>query len=232
MKVKSALITILFLVLLTACNLTSSNPDIEPSNQITLPPTSLPFPTSLPPAKNPTAIVLPQTTLPISLNQAVLDRASEVIQILKTQDMVSLSNYIHPTDGVRFSPYAYVKDSDQVFSSTEIANILADSSVYTWGAYSGTGEPIDLSFPEYYSKFIYDQNFADAPEMSLNYRLGGGNSIDNSSEFYPEAKIVEYYFSGFDPQYGGMDWRSLRMVFSELNDTWYLVGVIHDEWTP
>jgi hypothetical protein len=62
--------------------------------------------------------------------------------------------------------------------------------------------------------------------------LGGGNSIDNSSEFYPEAKIVEYYFSGFDPQYGGMDWRSLRLVFSELNDTWYLVGVIHDEWTP
>jgi hypothetical protein len=232
MTTKSALVSILFLVLLTACNLTSSNPDIELSTIPTLPPTSLPFPTSLPPTDNPTAEVLPQSTIPKSLNQTVLDRASEVIQTLQTQDMVALSSYIHPTDGVRFSPYAYVKDTDQVFSSSEVASILADSSVYTWGAYSGTGEPINLSFPEYYSKFIYDQDFAEAPEMSLNHRLSVSNSIDNSSEFYPHAKIVEYYFPGFDPQYSGMDWRSLRLVFSKFNDIWYLVGVIHDEWTP
>jgi hypothetical protein len=44
--------------------------------------------------------------------------------------------------------------------------------------------------------------------------------------------IVEYYFPGFDPQYGGMDWRSLRLVFSDHGGTWYLAGIIHDEWTP
>ncbi len=89
-----------------------------------------------------------------------------------------------------------------------------------------------MSFLDYYSKFIYDEDFANAPQVAMNHRLSTGNSIDNSTEFYPGSMIVEYYFPGFDPQYGGMDWRSLRLVFSEYNSTWYLVGIIHDEWTP
>jgi (p)ppGpp synthase/HD superfamily hydrolase len=28
-----------------------------------------------------------------------------------------------------------------------------------------------------------------------------------------------------------MDWRSLRLVFEKKNDIWYLVGIIHDQWT-
>jgi hypothetical protein len=28
-----------------------------------------------------------------------------------------------------------------------------------------------------------------------------------------------------------MDWESLRLVFQEEGGVWYLVGVIHDEWT-
>ena len=41
---------------------------------------------------------------------------------------------------------------------------------------------------------------------------------------------MEYYFSGFDPQYGGMDWRSLRLVFAPHGEGWALVGIVHDEW--
>jgi hypothetical protein len=43
--------------------------------------------------------------------------------------------------------------------------------------------------------------------------------------------IVEYYFPGFDLQLQGMDWRSLRLVFTLYDNTWYLVGIIHDQWT-
>jgi hypothetical protein len=176
-------------------------------------------------------VIIPSAT-PSSPNQVVLNLANHVIQILKNQDMFSLSSFVHPGDGVRFSPYAYVQDTDQVFSAGKVARIMADSSVYKWGHYAGSGEPIQMSFPEYYSKFIYDVDFANAPQVSLNHRLSTGNSTDNSAEFYPGAMIVEYYFPGFDPQYGGMDWRSLRLVFSQVDSTWYLVGIIHDEWTP
>jgi hypothetical protein len=145
--------------------------------------------------------------------------------------MVSLSNYVHPVNGVRFSPYAFVKDTDQVFPADKVSSLMADSKVYTWGTYDGSGEPIKLTFLDYYAKFVYDVDFTNAPQMALNHRLGVGNSIDNSSEFYPDAMIVEYYFPGFDLQYAGMDWRSLRLVFTEYNNIWYLAGIIHDQWT-
>jgi hypothetical protein len=223
------MVLFLLVTLLSACNLTSSR---QNEASPTIPPTPLPFPTLIPPTSLPTEDVNLPSATPSSTNQAVLDRASRVVQTLKNQDMLALSSFVHPVDGVRFSPYAYAQDSDQVFFAEQVAGIMADSRVYDWGRYAGTGEPIVLSFPEYYSKFIYDVDYANAPQVSLNHRLNNGNSIDNSAEFYPGAMIVEYYFPGFDPQYGGMDWRSLRLVFSEVDGTWYLVGIIHDEWTP
>ena len=229
MRTKSILILFLLVSLLSACNLTSSS-QIEASP--TIPSTPLPFPTPIPPTSLPTEEAILPSATPSSTNQVVLNLASQVMQTLKNQDMLSLSSFVHPVDGVRFSPYAYVQDTDQVFSAEKVAGIMADSSVYDWGHYAGTGESIQLSFPEYYSKFIYDVDFTNAPQVSLNHRLSTGNSIDNSVEFYPGAMVVEYYFPGFDPQYGGMDWRSLRLVFSEVDTTWYLASIIHDEWTP
>ncbi len=229
MSTKSLMVLFLLVSLLSACNLTSSS---QTEASPTIPPTPLPFPTLIPPTSLPTEDVNLPSATPSSTNQVVLDRASQVVQTLKNQDMLALSSFIHPIDGVRFSPYAYAQDSDQVFSAEQVAGIMADSRVYDWGHYAGTGEPIQLSFPEYYSKFIYDVDFANAPQVSLNHRLSTGNSIDNSAEFYPGAMIVEYFFPGFDPQYGGMDWRSLRLVFSDYDGTWYLAGLIHDEWTP
>lgn len=227
MRLKSIILFSLLVSFLTACNLTAPSPNSETANLPTLPPTPLPFPTDLSPTSPPT-----DTTIPALLNQSILELSGQVLQSIKNQDYILLSSYVHPRKGVRISPYAYVQETDQVFTNDEVASILADSSVYTWGAYSGTGEPIHLSFLDYYPKFIYDEDFANAPQVALNHRLSTGNSIDNSTEFYPGSRIVEYYFPGFNPQYGGMDWRSLRLVFSEYNSTWYLVGIIHDEWTP
>lgn len=228
MKTRSVLYFCL-LWILTACNL---NTPIQNNELPSTTPASLPFPTDLLPTSVITdSIIFPSAT-PISLNQAILDLSGQVLQSIKNQDFILLSSFIHPVNGARFSPYAYIQDTHQVFTNDDVAGIFADSSVYTWGAYSGTGEPIILSFLNYFSKFIYDEDFANAPQVALNHRLSSGNSIDNSTEFYPGSMIVEYYFPGFDPQYGGMDWRSLRLVFSEYNSTWYLVGIIHDEWTP
>ena len=50
-------------------------------------------------------------------------------------------------------------------------------------------------------------------------------------EYYQSAVVVEFYFPGFDPQYAGMDWRSLRLVFMQQGSDWFLVGIIHDQWT-
>ena len=191
-------------------------------------------PSSIPtafPTVNLTQSIVPQPSQTASDQQMVLDQAFGVISALKGKDMTRLAQYIHPQMGVRFSPYATVKDTDQEFTAEEVAGLMDDPTVYLWGHYDGSGEPINLTFADYYAKFVYDADFANAPQVALNHRLGTGNSIDNIFEYYQNSMVVEFYFPGFDPQYAGMDWRSLRLVFMQDNGTWYLVGIVHDQWT-
>ncbi len=61
--------------------------------------------------------------------------------------------------------------------------------------------------------------------------IGRSNTSNNNFEIYSNAIIVEFHFSGFDSKYEGMDWESLRLVFEEKDGTWYLIGIIHDQWT-
>jgi hypothetical protein len=235
MNAKTAVIFILLVTLLTACNVTFSPPATEAPAISALLPTSLPAATSNPPTpieSVPIPIVIKPAEAPLFPQLAVLNRAFDVLAALKDQDFGTLSSLVHPVDGVRFSPYTFIQDTDQVFSAEQIATIPADSQVYLWGEQAGSGEPINLSFMDYYARFIYDVDFVTAPEISLNHILGLGSAIDNSAEVYPGAMIVEFYFPSFDAQYGGMDWRSLRLVFTEYENSWYLVGVIHGEWTP
>lgn len=229
MHLKLAFILFLLVSILAGCNLTS--PSQVPTISPTTPP-SLEFiqPTQIQPI-SPTQPVIITPNTPQSTTQIVLERAAQVIASLKDKDLTALSGYIQPQLGLRFSPYASVKDTDQVFLADKIVGLIADTTVYTWGAFDGSGAPINLTFTDYFSKFIYDVDFANAPQLAINHRLGVSTTIDNSTEFYQGAMLVEYYFPGFDPQYAGMDWRSLRLVFMEDNHTWYLVGIIHDQWT-
>ena len=61
--------------------------------------------------------------------------------------------------------------------------------------------------------------------------MGSGNIEDNVTAAYSNGQFIEFHFSQFDPQYGGAYWESLRLIFEEYNSAWYLVGVIHGQWT-
>lgn len=164
--------------------------------------------------------------------QIIAKRANDVVLTFKNTDMKKLSHFIHPDKGVRFSPYSYVDlENDLVFTAIQIRNIFADTTKYIWGVYDATGYPIELTFVEYFKQFIYDQDFAKAKEIGYNRIIGKGNTINNNFEVYPGTIIVEFHFPGFDPKYQGIDWKSLRLVFEEKDGIWYLVGIIHDQWT-
>jgi len=157
--------------------------------------------------------------------------AELVINALAEEDMEMVANFVHPERGVRFSPYAFIREEHQVFMPGDLTVLEDSEEVYTWGNYDGTGEPIALEFEEYYEEFVYSADFADPEQMAVNERLGQGNTINNIDEFYPEASFVEYHFSGFEEEFEGMDWESLRLVFVEEDGAWWLVGIVHDEWT-
>lgn len=156
----------------------------------------------------------------------------DVLELLKEKDMEGLSNYVHPDKGLRFSPYGYIDvENHLVFSAEEVAGLADDDSGYTWGAYDGSGEPVELTFDEYYDQFIFDEDFTNPQLIGNNVRVGQGNTVNNIGEVYPEARFIELHFQEIDPKYEGMDWRSLRLVFEELDGQWYLVAIIHDQWT-
>lgn len=162
----------------------------------------------------------------------IADRADEVLHALAVQDMQTVAAYVHPEKGVRFTPYTFVNEDDHlVFMPEELENAFASSAEYTWGAYDGSGEPIKLTFAEYYDEFIFDHDYREADQVSYNEQLFTGNATNNAPQVYPGSIIVEYHFDGFEEQYEGMDWSSLRLVFQEHNDDWMLVGIIHDQWT-
>lgn len=165
--------------------------------------------------------------------KSIIDKRSmSVLTAIKNYDIEELADAVHPNKGVRFSPYGYVNvEKDLVFTAEEVKKLADDPKQYRWGYYDGSGDPITLSFSDYHKRFIYDVDFVNAEQVGYNKTLGFGNSLNNSFEVYKNSIIVEYYFSGFDPQYQGIDWRSLRLVFEKKDDIWYLIAIIHDEWT-
>lgn len=157
---------------------------------------------------------------------------NKVLTALKEKDMEALSSLIHPDKGVRFSPYTYVEvEKDIILSAEQIKTSLDSEKLYIWGAYDGIGEPIELTFGEYLEKFVYNQDFINADEVLYDQYSQRGNTINNVFEAYTDAHVLEYHFRGFDPNYEGMDWESLKLVFEQNDGHWYLTGIVHDQWT-
>lgn len=216
------LITLLFLMLLLiACNLTQilpGEPEATPTAALEPTETSTPDPTETP---------TPEPTEAPTLEEA----AYQVINALAVMDMETVADFVHPEKGVRFSPYTYVEEEHLVFSAEELPDLVGLNETFTWGQFDGTGDPINMTFDEYYDRFIYSADFADPEAMAVNEELGWSSMINNIDEFYPGSSFVEYHFSGFDEQYGGLDWVSLRLVFIQEDGVWFLVGVVKDQWT-
>ncbi len=175
-----------------------------------------------------------EDTGPIQANRTNRESvAAAVLESFARQDWQMLSTFVAPT-GVRMTPYTYVNDdSDRVLSPAEIAAFDDDANTYVWGTQEGSGEPISMTNMEYLARYVWDHDYRTAEETIWNAPQNHGSMVDNVQDVYPGATTVEYYFSGFDAQYGGMDWRSLRLVLAQGDDGNYvLYGIIHDEWTP
>ena len=170
--------------------------------------------------------------VPEQAEMIIKDTAEVVIKAISEKDMATLAEFVHPEKGVRFTPYTYVSpERDIVFNKNQIENFFQDENTYLWGFYDGIGDEINLTPTEYFDEFVYTSDFINAEEVGYNTVLSFGNALENQFEVYENPIIVEYYFPGFNPEYAGMDWQSLRLVFEEYEGKWYLTGIIHNQWT-
>ena len=161
----------------------------------------------------------------------LLERARAAVDALAEADYFALSQQVHPEKGVTLTPYSTVSDCDRVLLPQEVAALPGDEEVYTWGLEDGVGDPIRLTGTEYFARYVYNADYAQAPEQALNQVLMQGNALENVAAAYPEGRFVEYHFPGLDEALEGFDWCSLKLVFEPWQGDWRLVGIIHSEWT-
>ena len=163
----------------------------------------------------------------------VMRAADEVMAALVAGDGPALARWVHPVKGVRFSPSAYVDpQSDLVFSAKRIEGFWQDVRKYTWGYAEGSGDPIVLTPRQYWLGYVMDRGFAHPSSVNVNQARGYGTTANNAAEVYPHATRIEYYLApSRGPASTGTDWAALRLVFEKQEGSWFLVGVIHDEWS-
>jgi len=166
-----------------------------------------------------------------ALPEDLIILGQQVLESLKNDQYGQLIPIIHPELCLRFSPYQYLNNDNRIICPSEFDSYTSSTEPIAWGHYDGTGKPIGLTFIEYHQQFVYDQDYLKPSVVGFNIEVSTGNSINNIQEIIPDGIMIEYYFPGIDPRYGGMDWRSLRLVFVPENDQWYLTAIIHGEWT-
>lgn len=163
--------------------------------------------------------------------QTLKQQALRIQRALANKDFARITDDIHPTRGVRFSMYAYVRpESDKVFNRAQYAQYLQQSNIrFTWGEKDGTGDLLITPLPTYLDTWVNGKKFNDV-NISVNKITNNGNSINNLKDIYQNSDVVEFYYKGTE-EYAGMDWRVLRLVFDEYQGKRYLVAVINDQWT-
>jgi hypothetical protein len=165
------------------------------------------------------------------IDTSLLPVSREILVLLKEKNYAALAKHVHPAQGVRFSPYAYVDIKKHCRFTAKQLSSINPAKKYTWGSFDGSGDPIHLNISEYFDRFVYNADFLDSAQISQNEFLGTGNSLNNLQEIYRGCDFTEFYFRGSDPKLEGMDWSAIRLVFKTEKGQPYLVAIVHDQWT-
>lgn len=171
-------------------------------------------------------------TLDTEDNAVLLESAAAAVTALRQRDYAALAALVHPEKGVVFTPYSTVElDSNVSLTPSQVAGAPKDPSLYQWGLADGSGEPISLTIPEYFDRYVYNADYAKAPIIGVDQVIGQGNALENVQDVFPDARFVEYYFPGLNPEYNGFDWCGLKLVFTPYEEAYRLIAIIHSEWT-
>ena len=183
------------------------------------------------PTSTATATATPRAQTSAEIEATVRARAAEAVKALKAKDFAAVAALAHPTKGVRFSPYAFVDTQRHVVLDAATIRLgFANTKSYLWGHTSGRGTPMEWTFEQFYARQLYNKDYAGSTDVGYERHPQRGNAIDNSATAYPQGRSVDYYLPSTDPN-TTLDWGALRAVFEEQGGTWYLVALIHDEWT-
>jgi hypothetical protein len=164
---------------------------------------------------------------------ALTTLAKEILQTAAAKDYPKLADYVHPIQGIRFSPYAFVdQDDHKHFTAEEFRTQVTKDlqKKVLWGTSDPLSEPIKRTVEAYFKEFGYDKDYLGAGEYGYNQTMGGGTVSNNLEEIYPGAPRVEVFWAPTDEERAPYEWGAVRLVFEKQGDRYYLIAWVHDAW--
>lgn len=170
-------------------------------------------------------------SIPLKASGSELVAASyEILDYIKNGEYEKISKISHRETGVLFSPYATISaTASRVFSASEIKSLGRDKQSYVWGVFDGSGEPIDMTPNEYFTRFVFDRDFTTARQIGVDTVVRSGNSLENITEVFPEMRFVDFYTPSTTAD--DLGWKSLRLGFLPYDDCLMLSLILHSEYT-
>lgn len=194
--------------------------------------TILQVPASSGSAEGDTSVGASPAQLNSSDNFQLLNTACYVLQALKDSDYAAVAAVVHPEKGVTLTPRSTVDfETDRTLTRAEVRTLPEDDTVYTWGLTDGRGGLIGMTMAQYFDAYVFDTDYTQAVQIGVDRIMISGNALENLTEVYPGCRFVDFSIPEQDPAKQGLDWSSLKLVFEPGDVSWYLVGIVHGQWT-
>lgn len=162
-------------------------------------------------------------------NTSLLTASAHVLTALKSSDWKALSACVG-ADGVTFTPHSTVDSTNLHFSAGDLAKAGGSSTPYIWGVSPETNKPIQLSIPDYFRLYVWDEDYSAIREIGVDSVVRTGNAVENVASSYPDCRFLDFYSPGSPDR--AEDWSALKLVFRWENNRWALTAIIHSGWTP
>lgn len=154
--------------------------------------------------------------------------ALETADAIREGEYSLLSSYVHPEEGVTFTPASTVdRNSNLTFQAGELAQVAESGKSYVWGTSTDAATPIKLTLKDYVASYVWDRDYIASPRISVDAMQVSGNALENTADAYPGCHYVEFYYPAAD---GQSEWSTLKLVFQWYQNEWYLVGIVHSAW--
>lgn len=140
----------------------------------------------------------------------------------------SFAAYVHPTQGVRFSPSLTPGASERVLSRAQVRGLSKDTKIYNWGLRGDTPQPVHMTWKSYVNNYVFYTPNPNPPDERVFTATSGPYTGIAPLKFYPaNALFVQYSCVGSSLEQGH-DWYDLWFIWQKHGATWYLTGIAHD----
>ncbi len=167
-----------------------------------------------------------------AIKRKLLKESAVIFSYLENSEFAKLAEKIDPIEGVTFTIFAdFVKTDNYAGTPVTLAkDELVDSldKQFVWGQGDG-GPAIEATFRKYVQEYLLKRLGDEITYETITFNESAfvfSGVLNTIHKNYPNAKYVEYYAPGTD----GNErlFQSVRFVFEEREDTWYLIGIVRD----